>query len=424
MEPAVVTIHAAGGANRATCVGLGLGSRQVILDVGAHSDPAFPPPDLPEGQADLALVTHAHIGHGGGLLWAAQAWQTCDFYAASPTFQILDLQFRHAGSHFNFQPGRTLIGRERVHEIPFLQPARLPGDGDGLAVNFIPCGHMPGASVPIIHWKGRKIAYLADWTAEGYAGSPGLDPAALSACDLLLAQVPDLQPGSGLGRALNGFLEPGTGAKVLIAVQPVGVLQEVLLELLESIGLPGGWELMIDPFSFAVCQACPGLEGVLHKFAWQKETQPDSAWFRLESGPRPPRTIYLCGTAGLWGGSPSNRVAKALAADPQATILLSADVLDDSPAARLKRWANAPAEGWHSASLGQEFGSSPIRARVETIFLPARKSSPADLMQLIARVRPRQMVLFGDKKSVGELEDSNPPTQYLSTGSKASFHLR
>jgi hypothetical protein len=403
-----IEILAAGSNNKATCLRLTHDSISILLDVGFSVLPAHEF-DLPDESPDLALITHAHLGHGGGLFAATSAWPETVFWAASPTFQIMGTQFRHADNHLGVNI--PLTDCYRWIEVPFGNTVDVHAYAD-ISVTFWPCGHMCGAALPVIEWDGYRIAYWVDWTAYPYGGNPGLSSAAISNCDLFITHLPKSQVLSSVSGVSIAHVLGSDATTVLIAAQPVGAAQEILSEMLAFPELHRRWTLHIDTFTYEVSQYLPVLATVFKTLDWRADTMGTRWLSSSNEGFSSTRNLFIGGTACLWPDSPSFEIARKLMDAPHTLICLGDDVIPLSPAHCLWRMREPQmlrdqAENSTHTSFRKIWEMDAIRSDIQKLALAPRKMSCENTLEWVRATKPKHLIVFGENRHLANTLDCN-----------------
>lgn len=390
MATFTVEIISEGDVDEATCVQLVHDHTRILCDVGITTRSGSASHVIPDDEPALVLISHGHLGHGGGLLAAHDRWPNTPFYAAAPTFRLLDAQFCHHSNDLRAARQHTILTHASIKEIPFLQTFSPIND---VSICLYPCGHICGAAVPLIDWDGCRIAYFADWTPTDFGGNRGLALSELLGCHLLIVQLSNSTSVEAVAaRPLDALLSlPLRDA--LVAVQPLGVLQELLLPLTPYILRE--WTLHIDAFSFALSQIA--IQQWLE--AYRGAIHASENWVTLNSGQQ--RNLYLCGSASLWPGSPSYIITRAFISRTDTLIVLGNDIIPGSPADWLLHSRRLPTA---NAPLGWEMP----RCHIAQISMKPRKLAPQEIIMLIEPLHSEHLVVFGKDQWVSSSSSLSP----------------
>ncbi len=403
-----------GFGGKATSVILHLEGLKICLDMGLNTFFKIPRVELslPE-RIDLAIITHGHLGHGGGIVaLPEELLSSFKFWAARPTFQILNTQIAVRREHLGNYGNRVNLHEHQFCEVNYFHKVSPISSIPDLSLTFLPGGHMCGASVPVIQWKKESIAYLSDWTSHSYGGNPGLDTSLLSDCSLVIAQLSDYQQDSScLARDdLESILTESKYRNVLLACQPLGALQDFLIKTILSPLLLQDWEIYLDEFSFMVTQAsCPAClqDGILDNIkVWNKQDRP-----LFNSGSRNGKNrLLLCGTASLWPFTPSYFIAQELLPRDDAAVILTEDLHGESPGSKLKELACQ----WGNMQVKEEvlglFNIKSLNASLEKISTPRKHDNSYIISELVKKIDPGNIIIFGGETGAqshtGSIEDA------------------
>lgn len=131
-----------GHGDEGVCLLVRMGPYRVLLDCGLKDISGLQNPPVPLQKpnrvhsglpADLVLCTHAHPDHAQGLLALHQAFPKLPIYASEVTTHLLPLNW----------PELDLDKVSFCQVLPWRSPV---GFGDGLSVELLPAGHLPGAA--------------------------------------------------------------------------------------------------------------------------------------------------------------------------------------------------------------------------------------------------------------------------------------
>ncbi len=127
--------YGVGHADEGVCLLVRMGPYQILLDCGlADVSPLLA--DSTRFPIDLVLCSHAHPDHARGLLALHAALPALPIYASEVTAQLLPLNWIEATGDKQF-----------CHALPWRSPVEFQ---EGLTVELVPSGHLPGAAVMLL----------------------------------------------------------------------------------------------------------------------------------------------------------------------------------------------------------------------------------------------------------------------------------
>lgn len=158
---------------------------------------------VPPATIDAIVLSHAHLDHSGYLPRLAREGFTGPIFATPGTIDLCrllladsahlqesdaDFMNRHKLSkHAPALPLYTVQDAERVMKqfvaVPFNTQVPV---GDGAHVTFSPAGHILGASIVTLHWKGRTVVFSGD--LGRYNDPLMVDPTPVREADYLLVE--------------------------------------------------------------------------------------------------------------------------------------------------------------------------------------------------------------------------------------------
>lgn len=243
-----------GGAEKigASCYYLRLGRSNVLLDCGAQATKSsLMMPDFSSlvtsrymdslHQLDHVYISHAHNDHIGYLAELLQLAPQAAYYMTPLTRQLSEyrLQFQ--------QCRRQDPGQEAVEyllagcaEVSYMQSL----EHRDYKVSFYPAGHIPGAMMTLIEYRGRRLLYTGDYSLHSQLASCVLpekqDIDVLLLCGLHAMQPSYSRGGNTLDRRVQESLHYlSSGCSVYIQVIDDSRVIEVLLALNQSMQRQG-----------------------------------------------------------------------------------------------------------------------------------------------------------------------------------------
>jgi Cft2 family RNA processing exonuclease len=131
------------------CLGLKIGPYHVLLDCGIA--------DLEQLQEDrkafdFALCSHAHSDHARGFLALQQRFPRLPIYASEVTARLLSLNWLDCRKATDF-----------CRPLPWRSPLELL---EGLTVELLPAGHLPGATVFVLTYATPQRSYRVVYTGD------------------------------------------------------------------------------------------------------------------------------------------------------------------------------------------------------------------------------------------------------------------
>jgi Cft2 family RNA processing exonuclease len=231
--------YAVGHASEGICIRLEIDRYRILLDCGLRTfeelDAAAAAP------ADVVLCSHAHADHARGLPWLHHTFPKLPIYASEVTAQLLTMVGSTAAPIDSF-----------CQALPWRSPIELL---QGLTVELIPAGHLPGAAAMLFSYAREnerpvQVFYTGDFflsnsrLAEGLrlAEVRGLSPDVLivEGSYGVMRQPHRRQQENHLMERIDRALS--NGQSILLPVSRLGMGQE-LLALLRSHHLFTGRDL-------------------------------------------------------------------------------------------------------------------------------------------------------------------------------------
>ncbi|MCE7736445.1 MAG: MBL fold metallo-hydrolase [Candidatus Heimdallarchaeota archaeon] len=217
----------------------------VLLEAGIKLQPeglSLAPEGLKEraGEIDVAVLSHAHVDHSGYLPALWQNGYHGKLFMTEPTFDIVSLLWQ---DHYKIEGSRhwSKNGLEGAMEntvtLKYRQRTEI---ADGIFIEFYNSGHILGAAMILIDWKGTKILYTGDINDQQTPLFDGFD---MPDCevDILITESTNgvrkiksrQEVNKEFQREIIAILE--SGKKVIIPSFAVGRSQEILTVLTEVI---------------------------------------------------------------------------------------------------------------------------------------------------------------------------------------------
>jgi Cft2 family RNA processing exonuclease len=151
--------YGVGHADEGVCLLLRLGPYRVLLDCGLENLSPLLDDLRQSAPVDLVLCTHAHTDHARGLLGLHRACPQLPIYASDVTAQLLPLNWLS----------------EEVpafcHALPWRSPIEFR---EGLSVQLIPAGHLPGAASLLLTYTTAQRAYTVFYTGDFFLSNSRL----------------------------------------------------------------------------------------------------------------------------------------------------------------------------------------------------------------------------------------------------------
>lgn len=164
MTSSKIIFMALGGAQSvgASCYLLKLGENNILLDCGCGSTrgirfaPKFSAmlatPYLQDyHQISHVVISHAHLDHAAALPDFLELNERAAVYMTDLTREILSAQLEERFTRFE----------QNISSVTFLQTIPLPGR---LKMSFHQAGHIPGAMMTLINFRGKNILYTGDYS--------------------------------------------------------------------------------------------------------------------------------------------------------------------------------------------------------------------------------------------------------------------
>ncbi|MHA2098092.1 MAG: MBL fold metallo-hydrolase [Candidatus Kariarchaeaceae archaeon] len=189
---------------------------------------------------DAAVLSHAHVDHSGYLPAIWQNGFNGNLYMTEPTLDIVSLLWK---DHFKIEGGRhwSLDGYEAAMENTITMKYKDKREIlDGVFIEFYNSGHILGAAMILIDWKGTKILYTGDINDQQTPFFDGFEMPETE-IDILITEstngVRDIKPRQAVNKQFQSeimaILE--SGKKVIIPSFAVGRSQEILTVLTEVV---------------------------------------------------------------------------------------------------------------------------------------------------------------------------------------------
>ena len=163
MNGGKIFFMALGGAQEvgASCYFLKLGENNLLLDCGCGSTrgikfaPQFPllldTPYLQDfHEISHVILSHAHLDHCAALPDFLELNERAQLYMTDLTREIVSAQLEERFARLE----------QNISSIAFLQKIPLPH----LSISFHQAGHIPGAMMTLINFRGKNILYTGDYS--------------------------------------------------------------------------------------------------------------------------------------------------------------------------------------------------------------------------------------------------------------------
>lgn len=152
----------------ASCYFLRLGNINIILDAGSGIDerrlPVFPDTYSVEvspfiqslNQVNYIFISHAHMDHIGYLPYLMQQSRNAEIFMTDMTAAFVNYQMLR-NKRLGMQEAQA-----RITRVSYMEQRRL---GD-IKVKFLPAGHIPGAMMILLGYRGHNILYTGDYSTH------------------------------------------------------------------------------------------------------------------------------------------------------------------------------------------------------------------------------------------------------------------
>lgn len=395
-QPLACFPYGVGHEDEGICLLVQMGPYRILLDCGLVEPlPFSSSQELP---ADFVVCTHAHSDHARGLLGLHKQFPELPIYASEVTACLLRLNW------LELQPQRSF---EFCQVLPWRSPVELL---EGLAVELVPAGHLPGAAAVTLAYATPQRTYTLLYTGDFFLSNSRLvEGLSIEAVRGLSPDVLIIEGSYGTARhprrrqqekqlveQIDRAIAHRTS--VLLPVPPLGLGQEILMLLRSHHQFTGrDIDIWVDGAVATTCdrylELLPHLPTSVQNFAkhqplfWDEQVLPRLRRFPPQDGER---CRFPC-------------------------ILLTDDLTN------LRQYLTLNWESWlillpqnarHGISLDFEqlFSEFP-RLKIHTYFL-AEHSDGRNTTQLIHNIRPQHVVFvhgsptdLGDLTSLEELQN-------------------
>lgn len=257
-----------------SCYFLRIGDESVLLDCGAKRvDGANRGPALDVllrtglieqlSQLNSIVISHAHMDHVGYLPYLLTHTKNTPIYMTPATRLLMEYQLfdRQVSSVMGYTLEQCILQEQlagRIQEVTFLQT--IQNRRGGVKYRFLTAGHIPGAMMTLLHYRGRTVLYTGDYSLVDTAltsacmlpqepidvliicGTHAKHPEAKSGGTTLLSRVRQIQHIVRAGRSVRcEFNQLSKGVEVLKALNVHRTLQEEMLPIYIS---PLLWRLV------------------------------------------------------------------------------------------------------------------------------------------------------------------------------------
>lgn len=436
----------------ASCHYLKLDDTGLVLDAGAdpEADGLASTPDFdvllrePAWHVDHAIITHAHHDHIGALPVLIKNFPRLQVHMTKATRALLDvllpasarLQRKRLSEGAAAAP---LFSEEELDLFSYLyETHELEEDFDvsrqrgkaRITARFYNAGHILGsAGVLLSSESGRRVFYSSDTNLPAQSIIPGGDYPEGPVDVLILESTlgADEEAEKTTREAEEERFEEAVrrtverGGSVLVPVFALGRAQEVLAllhRMKEEGQIPGEVPVFTAGSMRAIADVydqtrltTPRLDPDFEVWSVDQRRLPRSgagAAGATAGALQTPR-IFVLTSGMLFEKTPSNGAARALVEDERNAILLVGFAKEDSPAARL---VEAAEQGRGTeVVLNAAEGPQPVNCDVER-FRFSGHSHRRDLIQLVARLQPKQVVL---------VHGENQARQWMADNIRLSF---
>ena len=423
-----------GGASSvgASCLAIELAEQWIVVDAGVRVDRKSDPlPDLSllEGKDIRAIfVTHAHADHIGALPLLHQAFPAAPIFASRGTSLLMEVMLADAlkimtrraveEMELPLYPETLVAGMlTQVRPLPVGEPFTLPVL-PGVTIHASRAGHIAGAVSLGFTASDGSIVVSGDISSTPQRTVLGATPPPLDHCDLLVLEStygarlhPNRQAEeSRLAQAVaNGLAQ---GGHTLIPCFGLGRGQELLLVLqaAQEKGQIPEFPIYVDGLVRRVCSTyllipealSPTLQRQIRKgytpFTGRNVTfvRDERDRERILSGP----PACILSSSGMLTGGPSVWYAARLAADPNASILITGYQDEESPGRRLLNLAEKKENTLELGGMKVE-----VRCQVAKYSLSAHADG-GELAAYAAALKPRRVALVhGDPEARAALKE-------------------
>lgn len=421
----------------ANCYHLRIGGTGFLLDCGTHpkleGNASLPRLDLLATlKPDALLLSHAHLDHLGAMPVVMGEFPDLPACMTHPTSVIADRALHNSASVMTKQRAELQLPEypffthgqvDRVAKRFKVAPYSRPFDVGGVDVVFHEAGHVQGAAGIWIESRGESFFYTGD----------------VRFGDMMMtrrAQFPEKRPDVMMIECTRGAAPRGhdwnaemdrlgrsiletyaKGGSVLIPCFALGKTQEILKvfhdliqegalpdQMIYISGLASTYNEIYDDMAGTSPRVCPGFKLKKNLNLEVLETT-EALTMKLGRG-----RLLLVSSGMMTPRTMSHRMAQRMCGEDRHSIFFVGYVDPASPAGKLK----AAGTGGR-ADLGGDFGEADVRCRIESFDFTSH-CHREDMMEYVARVRPRRVLLVhGDAAALewfrGEIGRVMPETK-------------
>jgi len=205
-----------------------MGPHRILLDCGLAEPLPFS--SATEPPADLAICSHAHSDHAQGLQGLHALFPQMPIYASEVTAQLLLLNWLELTENI----------QQFCQILPWRSPVELL---EGLTVELIPAGHLPGAAAIVLAYATSQRTYTLLYTGDFFLSNSRLtDGLSIEAVRGLSPDVLIIEGSYGTARHPRRRqqekqlveqidLAISNRTSILLPVPPLGLGQEILMLL-------------------------------------------------------------------------------------------------------------------------------------------------------------------------------------------------
>lgn len=138
---------------------------------------------------DIAVVTHAHLDHCGGIIELIKRTHSVPIYATTETCDLMKIMLRGAGKERVNSEFEVDCAVESINRVCFDTLISRKIKGKTLNIRFIRAGHILGASSLYIDVDGQSVFFTGDFCLEDQRTVKGMNLEKLVNADIVITET-------------------------------------------------------------------------------------------------------------------------------------------------------------------------------------------------------------------------------------------